>query len=89
MRAILVSIFMAMLDCWSNVHYSHSVFRFTEAKLSDGGTTLSAGPGYTLVFWRRMDGSAYGPEIWFWFTPFRLDAAHRGIQIHWVWNASS
>jgi hypothetical protein len=81
-----ISVLMASIDCYTGFHYGHGVFSVTLAGMRDGGTTMSVGPGYGMYFWRRMDGAAYGPEIWFWFTPFIIDAAHRGVQIHWVWS---
>jgi len=85
-RVIYAVVIMAMIDSWSFFNFRHGVFCFATEKMSDGGTTISAGPGYTLTFWRRMDGTAYGPEIWFWGAPFVIDAAHRGVQVHWIWS---
>jgi hypothetical protein len=83
-RAVYISVLMAAIDCCSGYYFRHGVFSMTWYGLKDGGTTMSVGPGYCMTFWRRMDGEAYGPEIWFWFTPFRVDMAHRNFQIHWL-----
>ena len=85
-RGMYISVLMASIDCYSGWFYGHGVFSMTLAGMRDGGTTMSVGPGYCMTFWRRMDGDAVGPEIWFWFTPFIVDAAHRGVQIHWIWS---
>lgn len=53
--------------------------------MKDGGTTGSVGFGYFLTFYRRMSGEPYGPEVWFWFTPFVISAAHRHVEVRWVW----
>lgn len=77
---------MAFVDCWSDFYFRHGVFSVTTAAMKDGGTTMSVGPGYFITFWRRLDGAAYGPEIWFWFSPFVIDAAHHGTGVHWIWS---
>ena len=85
-RAVYISVLMATIDSCTGYYYGHPIFSMTMAGMSDGGTTMTIGPGYFLTFWRRMDGAAYGPEIWFWFTPFIVDAAHHGLQVHWLWS---
>jgi hypothetical protein len=85
-RVIYAVILMATIDSWSGFFYGHGVFSITLAEMRDGGTTMSVGPGYCMTFWRRMDGKAYGPVIWFWGAPFIVDAAHRGVQVHWIWS---
>ena len=52
--------------------------------MRDGGSTGHTGFLYSIVFWRSMSGSPYGPEIWFWFTPFVLDAAHGRTRIRLI-----
>jgi hypothetical protein len=84
-RAVYISVLMAMIDSWSGYSDGHGVFSMTTGGLKDGGTTMSIGPDYSIIFWRSMDGSAYGPEVWFWFTPFIVDAAHRGLRVHLLW----
>ena len=81
-----ISVLMAAIDSWSGYYYGHPIFSKTVSGWKDGGTTMTIGLGYGMRFWRRMDGSAYGPVIWFWFTPFIIDASHRGIQVHWLWS---
>jgi hypothetical protein len=85
-RIIYISVLMAAIDSWTGYRYGHPIFSMTVAGWRDGGTTMTIGPGYGIRFWRPMDGSAYGPVIWFYFTPFVIDAAHRGITIHWLWS---
>jgi len=80
---------MAIVDCGSGLYYRHGVFSVTTAKWRDGGTTASVGPGYCILYWRVMGGGGDGPEVWFWFTPFVIDTAHRGVQIYWIWSPSS
>ena len=53
--------------------------------LKDGGTTGSVGFGYVLTYYRQMDGRAYGPEVWFWFAPFVISAAHWHVEVRWLW----
>jgi hypothetical protein len=83
-RAVYVSVIMAVLDGWSGHYFGRGVFSVTTGGLKDGGTTTSIGPGYCMVYWRSMDGSAYGPEIWFWFAPIVVDAAHGGLKLRWL-----
>lgn len=84
--AVLLSVILATSDMWTGLKYRRTFFSTNSWKMKDGGSTGHTGFLYSLVFWRRMDGSAYGPEVWFWFTPFVIDAAHRGVQIHWIWS---
>ncbi len=81
-----ISVLMATIDSFTGYYYGHGVFSITMEGIKDGGTTISLGPGYFMTFWRRMDGTAYGPEVWFWFTPFKVDAAHRHVSVRWVWQ---
>ena len=85
-RAAYISVLLAAIDSWSAHCFRHGVVSVTMGGLKDGGTRMSVGPGYFMTFWRRMDGKAYGPEIWFWFTPFVIDAAHGGIRVRWIWT---
>lgn len=68
------------------MEYRRTFFSTDAWMMRDGGSTGHNGFLYTLVFWRRMDGAAYGPEVWFWFTPFVIDAAHKGVRIRLLWQ---
>jgi len=85
-RIVYASVLMATVDSWSGFYYRHGIFSVTLEGMRDGGTTMSVGPGYFMTFWRPMDGRAYGPVVWFWGAPFVVDAAHRGVQVHWIWS---
>ncbi|MDB6022165.1 MAG: hypothetical protein JWQ04_2022 [Pedosphaera sp.] len=84
-RAVCLSIMLAMLDCWSACYMRCTVFSITQFKLKDGGTTGSVGFGYFLTYYRELGGPLEGPVIWFWFSPVVIDAAHPGIRFHWIW----
>jgi hypothetical protein len=75
-----------MCDTWTALEYRRTFFSTNSWKMRDGGSTGHTGFLYSLVYWRRMDGTAYGPEVWFWFTPFVLDAAHKNPRVRLLWQ---
>ena len=85
-RAICLSLLLAMIDCWSGDFLGGTLCSVPLYKLRDGGTTGSVGFGYSLTYYRQMDGRADGPKVWFWFTPIVIDAAHHGIKVRWLWK---
>jgi hypothetical protein len=86
-RALSLSLVLAMIDCWSGFFLGSTPCSLSLYKLRDGGTTGSIGFGYCLTYYRQLDARVYGPEVWFWFTPFVLSAAHNRLEVHWVWKA--
>jgi hypothetical protein len=70
-RAVYVSIILALCDSWWATGHTNTLFSKTTWATSDGGTRGYVGFGYSLTYYRSM-GGRHGPEIWFWFTPFRL-----------------
>src|SRR2546430_2463353 len=85
-RVMCLSVILAMCDTWTALEYRQTFFSTTSWKMKDGGSTGHTGFLYSLVFWRSIDGAARGPEIWFWFTPFVLDAAHNHMRIRLLWQ---
>jgi hypothetical protein len=75
-----------MIDCSAGYFLGGTVCSIPLWQMRDGGSTGSVGFGYFLTYYRRMDGQAYGPEVWFWFTPFVISAAHRHIEVRWIWK---
>jgi hypothetical protein len=70
-RAISVSIILAICDSWWATAHTNTLFSKTTWATRDGGTRGYAGFGYSLTYYRSLGGRR-GPEVWFWFTPFRL-----------------
>jgi len=85
-RAVCLSVILATCDMWTAMEYRCTFFSTNSWKMRDGGSTGHTGFLYSLVFWRRMDGAAYGPEVWFWFSPFVLDAAHKHMRVRLLWQ---
>jgi hypothetical protein len=84
-RAIYVSLLMGFIDCYSDCYLGHGAV--SVPVWEDRGKPASygyVGFGYCLSCFHR--DTLDGPVIWFWFTPFVIDAAHRGIQVHWIWS---
>jgi hypothetical protein len=70
--AACVSIILGLSDCWvAGTARRDTVFSKTVWATRDGGTRGYLGLGYSLTYYRAMSGE-HGPEIWFWFTPFRM-----------------
>ena len=60
--------------------------------MTGNGDAIYYGFGYVLVNYAdtyRDGGRTLGPELWFCFTPFVIDAAHRGISVHWIWHVNA
>lgn len=85
-RVFCLSVILAMCDSWTATEYRRTFFSTNSWKLKDGGSTGHNGFRYSLVYWRSMDGTAYGPEVWFWFTPLVVDAAHKNMRIRLLWQ---
>lgn len=86
-RVMYISIIFALCDSWWATTHRGTIFSRTEWKMKDGGTKGYIGFGYQLTYFRRIGGSHYGPEVWFWFTPFVVDLGHKHAQLCWVWNS--
>ena len=85
-RAIYVSIILGICDSWvAGTARRDTLFSKTSWAMSDGGTRGYVGFGYSLTYYRRMGGK-HGPEIWFWFTPFRLCWTSEQIGANWIWT---
>lgn len=84
-RVVVVSILLAVCDVWV-IRQDHSEPPFSRSfwKMRDGGTRGYVGFGYSLTNYRRM-GGPHGPEVWFWFTPFRASwtTGHMRILLPW------
>ena len=86
-RVVYISVILAMCDFWSaSTARRDTVFSKCEFRITDGGSAEYVGFGYTMSYLRKMDGSAYGPVLHFWFTPFLIDAAHGKVKMHWLWE---
>ena len=85
-RLVGLSLLLAMIDCSAGYFLGTTVCSIPIWKMKDGGTTSSVGFGYFLTYYRRMDAKANGPEVWFWFTPFVISAAHRHVELRWLWK---
>jgi hypothetical protein len=86
--AVCASVVLAGCDIWTAQRFRRTWLSVTTWKMKDGGSTGHVGFLYTMVFWRSMDGE-YGPELWFWFSPLVIDAAHGGVTVRWVWAAKA
>jgi hypothetical protein len=75
-----------MIDCWAGYFLNSTVCSIPIWAMKDGGSTGSVGFGYYLTYYRKMDGRAYGPEVWFWFTPVVISAAHQNVEVRWLWT---
>jgi hypothetical protein len=85
--ALAISVALALCDIWSASQFRRTIFSTTSWKMKDGGSTGHNGFLYSLTFWRSLDG-AYGPEIWFWFTPVVIDASGARVRIRLFWANS-
>jgi hypothetical protein len=86
--AMCLSVILAACDVWSAMRFRRTIFSTTSWKMKDGGSTGHNGFLYSFAFWRSLDG-AYGPEIWFWFTPIVIDASNANVKVRFVWNNAS
>lgn len=84
-RAACVSIILAICDSWWATGHTNTLFSKTTWATSDGGTRGYVGFGYSLTYYRSM-GGRHGPEIWFWFTPFRLYWTTEGHGVSCLFN---
>ncbi len=87
-RVMYISVIFALCDCWWATTYRGTMFSRAQWKMKDGGTTGYMGFGYDLTYFRRIGGSHYGPQVWFWFTPFIIDLGHKHAQICWIWKGA-
>jgi hypothetical protein len=88
-RIMYVSVILAMYDlCTLSVGGSSTVFSIPTSRTGNGDA-IFIGFGYILLNHEdiyRDRAKTFGPEIWFWFTPVIVDAAHGGVQVHWLWS---
>ena len=85
-RALYVSVVFAMCDLWSATTRRDTLFSRCMFEIPDGGSAEYVGFGYSISYLRSMDGSAFGPVVHFWFTPFLIDAAHGDVKVRWLWE---
>ena len=87
--AACISIFLGITDCWvAGTARRDTLFSKTVWAVSDGGTRGYVGFGYSLTYYRKMEGE-HGPEIWFWFTPFTIYWTSEGKGIRWLFESES
>jgi hypothetical protein len=55
-------------------------------KLRDGGTTGYLGFGYSLIYYRKIDGE-HGPEISYWFIPFSVYHTTERTGVRWYFDS--
>jgi hypothetical protein len=85
-RAMYVSIILGLCDSWiASTSHRDTFFSKERWELRDGGTRGYVGFGYSLTYYREMGGE-HGPEIWFWFTPFRIYWTSKRIGASWIWS---
>ncbi len=84
-RGVFLSVIFAMCDSWWASEHLNTLFSTTTWATRDGGTRGYVGLGYCLTYYRSLSGER-GPAVWFWFTPFVIDTAHRGVQVRWLWS---
>ena|SRR5208283_718204 len=85
-RIMYVSIILAICDSWiAGTDRRAPLFSHTTWGMSDGGTRVSVGFGYSLTYHRTMGGE-HGPEVWFWFSPFTVRYTSQHIGLRWVWQ---
>jgi len=86
-RVVYIFVILAICDFWSaSTARRDTLFSKCEFRITDGGSAEYVGFGYTMSYLRKMDGSAYGPVLHFWFAPFLIDAAHGKVKMHWLWE---
>jgi hypothetical protein len=82
--ALCISLVLGAIDCWlSGTSFRNTFFSITTSKLRDGGTTSHVGLGYSLVYYRKMNGER-GPEIWYWFLPFSIYQTSERTGVRWL-----
>ncbi|HTI99763.1 MAG TPA: hypothetical protein VL527_12850 [Dongiaceae bacterium] len=85
-RLMYLSVILAICDSWAaGTDRRDTLFSQTVWAMSDGGTRGYNGFGYCLTYHRRLGGE-FGPEVWFWFTPFRLYYTSSRVGASWVWT---
>lgn len=85
LRGVCLSVIFAMCDSWWATGHTNTLFSATTWATRDGGTRGYVGFGYCLTYYRSLSGER-GPAVWFWYTPFVIDTAHRGVQVRWLWS---
>ena len=85
LRGVCLSVIFAMCDSWWATEHTNTLFSVTTWATRDGGTRGYVGFGYCLTYYRSLSGER-GPAVWFWFTPFVIDTAHRKLQVRWLWS---
>jgi hypothetical protein len=84
-----VSIILGIVDCWiAGTSHRDTLFSKSVWKLSDGGTSGYIGLGYSLTYYRKMDGEQ-GSEIWYWFTPFTVYHTTQRTGIRWLFASDT
>lgn len=81
-RLVYVSFIFAMCDCWAFAERGAPVFMH-ETWRTRGYTFGGIGFGYLLTCHRDADN--YGPEVWFWFTPFTISLTTQNVGFQWFW----
>ena len=85
-RAVYVSVILAIWDSWSaGTDRRDTLFSKASWAMRDGGTRGYVGFCYSLTYYRRIGGE-HGPEVWFWFTPFRLYWTSSRVGVSWLWT---
>ena len=82
--AMCISTILGIVDCWvAGTAYRNTLFSLPMWKLRDGGTTGYIGFGYSLTYFRKIDGE-HGPEISYWFIPFSVYHTTERTGVRWV-----
>lgn len=85
-RVMYLAVTLAICDSWAaGTDRRDTLFSQAVWATSDGGTRGYNGFGYCLTYHRRLGGE-FGPEIWFWFTPFRLYYTSTRVGACWLWT---
>src|ERR1035437_126713 len=84
---LCASLMLGAIDCWiAGTNYRDTVFSKTIWMLKDGGTTESVGLGYSITYYRKMQGE-HGPEIWYWFLPFTVYHTTERSGVRWIFSS--
>lgn len=82
--AMCISTILGIVDCWvAGTAYRNTLFSLSMWKLRDGGTTGYIGFGYSLTYYRKIDGE-HGPDISYWFAPFSVYHTSERTGVRWL-----
>jgi hypothetical protein len=85
--AMCISILLGMVDCWlAGTKFRNTLFSRAMWKMLDGSTTGYLGFGYTLIYYRKLDGEQ-GPEIWYWFAPCAFYHTTERTGVRWLFSS--